>query len=182
MRTIVTVGVIALLVIVFLSGMWGHVRTCNEFENGLQAQYDENRNRYDNGYKKVLEIAQVPAIQAKTIKDLYAQLIMGRGGSDTDKALFRAIQEQNPNFDQSTYIKVQQTIEAFRNEFAQRQTEMIARKQSYTNYLTTTLSGMIFNIVMHYPHVDMAKFDIVTSGRTEDAFKTHQDDVLKLPQ
>lgn len=153
---------------------------CNKFENGIEAQYNDNRNVYDNGWKTVVEKAQVPQMYTKQLKELYHEAITGRYGPEGSKALFQFIKEQNPTLDPSIFVQIQQSIEVFRNRFAQSQTELVSRKQEYKNSLTTTIHGRFYNMFASYPKIDLVKYDIVTSGRTEQAFETKKDEPLKL--
>ena len=60
---IVFFGIVGLTIIGGISLIFGYVgfqNECNKYENGIIAQYDVNRNIYDNGYKSILEIASVP--------------------------------------------------------------------------------------------------------------------------
>lgn len=153
---------------------------CNKFENGIEAQYNDNRSVYDNGWKTVVEKAQVPKMYTAQLKELYHEAITGRYGPDGSKALFQFIKEQNPTLDPAIFVQIQQSIEVFRNRFAQAQTELVSRKQEYKNSLTTNIRGRLYNNLAGYPKIDLAKYDIVTSGRTEEAFETKKDEPIKL--
>ena len=74
----------------------------------------------------------------------------------------------------AVYKDIQQSIEVFHTQFAQSQTELVSRKQEYQNLLTGTTSGRFYNMLAHYPHIDMSKYDIVTSAKTEQDFDTKQ--------
>jgi len=173
---IVTLGILgafALLFVVLIGGYFGFTNQANQFENGIKAQYDDNQNVYDNGWKKVVEIAQVPTQQVKDLKDVYLKAISGTYGANGSTAMFQAMRERDINIDQSTYKKVQQVIEEFHNKFEERQTEMVSRTQQYTNYITATTSGRLWNNFCGYPHIDMNKYaKLVTSDQTDETFKT----------
>lgn len=161
-------------------GYLGFSNDANGFEVDIKAKYTNNKNVYDNGWKKVKESAQVTDLQADALKKVYDSTMKGRYGDGGSKALLQMIKEQNPNLDQSTFLKLQQQIESFRNEFSSNQTGLISRKQEYERYLTATTAGRLFNFIGHYPHIDLSQFDIVTSDQTEDAFKSKRADPISL--
>lgn len=179
----VVLGVVGLFVVSTLLLVFGYIgfsNDANKFEVDIKAKYADNKNVYDNGWKKVTEVAQVPALQVDALKELYSATMTGRYGANGSKAFLQFIKEQNPNLDQSTFVKIQQDIESFRNEFQSNQTALVSRKQSYETFLTATTSGRFYNMVGSYPHIDLTKFDIVTSDKTEKTFDTKRDEPLKL--
>ena len=173
-------GVVALLVIGLVVGYIGFSNDANRFEIAIKAQYTDNRNTYDNGWKKVVEVAQVPEKYTAKLKELYDGTMKGRYGADGSQAMMQWIQEQNPTIDPALYRQLQQVIEEFRNKFQQSQTELIAKKQQYENFLYATTSGRFYNMIVGYPHIDMSKYDIVTSEKTEQDFETKKSDPLKI--
>jgi hypothetical protein len=172
-----TGAVLILGILGFILGYYGFSSTANQFENGIVAQYSENQNNFDNGWKSVKEAAQVPTQQADQLKGMYLDVAQGL---KSPGQLVLALGQFNPNMDQATYRKVQQLIESFHNSFAERQMELVARKQQYQNYLTVSWGGRFYNQLAHYPHIDMGKYDIVTSQRTDDTFRTKKSDELNV--
>ena len=64
---IVGLAVLAIVALFGVSTVAWLIGTKNEFvalEQGITAQYDQNRNNYDNFVKSVQEVAQVPAMYA----------------------------------------------------------------------------------------------------------------------
>lgn len=173
-------GILILLGVVLGSGYVGFTNGANQFENQIKAQYDNNRNIYDNGWKKVRETAQVPDMYADKVKEVFTAAIQGRYGTEGAKNTFLAIREVNPNIDASLYRQIQQTVEEFHNEFAQNQTRLVAIRQEYQNYITATTSGRFYNTMAGYPRIDLSKYDIVTSEKTEHDFETKRAPELKL--
>jgi hypothetical protein len=150
------------------------------FEVDIKAQYNNNRNVYDNGFKKVTEIAQVPQLEIAGLKQLYDGAMKGRYGSDGSKAMAQFIKEQNPTLDQPSFRKIQQTMEIFRNDFQGNQTRLISEKQAYERFLTATTSGRIYNTVGHYPRIDLSVYDIMTSDQTEHDFATKRGAAINI--
>lgn len=175
-------GVVGMLVVGVIFGFIGFQNESNRYENGIKAQYDNNRNVYDNGWKKVKEMAQVPELYTDQLKDLYDGTMTGRYGPNGSRALLQFIQEQNPTLDATLFRQIQQAIESFRNQFQQSQTELVARRQQYENYLTTNTSSRFYNWVSggSYPKIDLTKYDIVTSDKTEEDFQRKKSEPLDL--
>jgi Tfp pilus assembly protein PilE len=153
---------------------WG-----NRTEQALLAKVENNENIYANGTQKVIEIAQVPSMYAADISKITKEAISGRYGADGSKAVFQMLKEQNPQLDASMYKKIQQVIEAFRNEFQQNQTEMIDMKRNYTTALGNVWQGMWLKFA-GYPKTDMSKFAIVTTDKAAETFRTHRDTGIQL--
>lgn len=161
-------------------GYLGFSNTANQFEVDIKAKYTNNRNAYDNGWKKVKEVAQVPDLQVEALQKVFQTALESRYGKDGSKALFQFLVEQNPNLDQQTFLKIQQDVEAFRTEFASNQTELVSRKQAYEQFLTATTTGRFYNLLGGYPKIDLTLYDIVTSDKTEQDFRTKKAEPLKL--
>lgn len=178
-------GVFVVTSFTLVFGFVGFQNEANRYENAIKAQYTNNQNVYDNGWKKVVEVAQVPDKYTSQLRQIYTDTMQGRYGQDGSKALLQFITEQNPQVDATLYRQIQQDVEIFRNDFSQSQTELVSKKQAYANYLSTNTSSRFYNFAAgavgaQYPHIDLSKYDIVTSGKTTDAFTTKQDEPLKL--
>ena len=169
MYVFVTVASLVVLLSLMAITYFDFVSTANIYENGIVAQYTDNQNVYDNGFKQVLEAAKVTTKQADDLNKLYKEVLSGVKDSG---AVLLALGKFNPDMDQNTYRKVQQLIESFRNDFKQRQTELIARKNQYKNFLTGSTKNRAVNQFANYPKIDLATYDIVTSDETQDTFKT----------
>lgn len=179
--SIVALAVVGFFAFTLIMGYVGFQNQSNGYENGIKAQYAKNQNVYDNGYKEVLEISQVSSLYAEDLGKVYKDALEGRYGDMGSQAVLQFITEQNPNLDSGVYKKIQQSVEIFRTAFAQEQTQLVARKQEYANFLTTQTSSRFYNwIGAGYPKIDLAKYDIVTSGRTDSAFTTKKDEPLTL--
>lgn len=183
-----TTGKIVALAVVglFLFFGFGYVASALSFrsdcvasEATIRAQYDQDRNNYDNMFKKFREMAQVPAMYAADLQKVYDSAIGKRYGEGGSKALFQMIKEANPNFDSSMYVKLQAAIESGRNSFADDQKQLLDRKRQYETLLNGN-SALAVNMWFNFPHIDLSKFDIITSDATEDAFKTKKAEEIKL--
>jgi hypothetical protein len=174
------VGVIVFVLFFLLFGYIGFGNTANGFETDIKAKYTDNKNVYDNGWKRVKELAQVPDMQVEGLQKLYDATMKGRYGANGSQAVLQFITEQNPALDQSTYRAIQQNIESFRLEFQANQTRLISIKQQYERFLTATTGGRFYNMIGGYPRIDLSQFDIVTSEKTEEDFKNKKSDPIQL--
>jgi hypothetical protein len=182
---ITLLAVLGVLLVVGGSLVLGYIdfgSEANRFENSIKAAWTNNQNVYDNGWKAIMEKAQVPKEYISQVKNAYTAVMTGRYGANGSQALLQLIKEDNPKLDPSVYIQVQQSVEIFHNQFAQAQTELVSRKQEYINLYTGTRHGRFYNLFAHYPHIDMSKFDIVTSEKTQQDFDTKKAEPLKLFQ
>jgi hypothetical protein len=173
-----------LFVGVFVLNYFSWVTDCNRQENAIKAVYTNNQNVYDNGWKQVTEQAQIPAMYADKLHDLAVDYAKG---IKSEQQMFLMLQQQLPNVDSGLYHKIQQAIEAFRLKFEAHQADLVSQWQTYNNFLTATKKGILYNQVAgfvggSYPHIKPEDFAIVTSDRTQDAFKKHKDDALQLYQ
>lgn len=148
-------------------------------EETIKGQYTQNKNNYDSYYKTMTEIVQVNDMYRDDFKKVYDGLMQGRYGKDGSKAMMQWIQENMPNFDSSLYTKVQNTITAGRKDFEMNQKTLIDKKQAYQTSLKTLFNSPIAKL-WGFPKIDLEKYDIVTSERTEDAFNKKRDKPLKL--
>ena len=184
-------GLVAiLLVLVGVGFFFGYMSWSNDaraFEADIPAQYTQMQNAYDNGWKKVVEIAQIPTMQQAAYKDVYDGVMKGRYGSNGSQAMLQLIKEQNPTLDPALYTKIQQTIEIFHDQFEAAQKQIIAFKQSYNKLITATTSGRIYNMIGSYPHIKCGippgsadDYQIVTSDKTQTDFQNHKSEPLNL--
>jgi hypothetical protein len=176
-------GIIFALVLVvgltlFGTGV-GVYNGCIEREKGIEKQYADNQNIYDNYVKKVLETSQVSSKYANNLKSIYVGAISSRYGDTGSKAVFQWIQEHNPNLYGTIYIKIQNIIESGRNDFTANQTTLLARKAIYEVYIQS-FPNNLFAKALGFPKIDMNKYDIITSNDTEKAFETKKVDAIKI--
>ena len=172
-------GVIVLVAMIFVSSLFGINNQCVSMEQSLNAQYKQNQNNYDNYFKKVAEVAQVPAMYTKSFKSVYDSMMSGRYGKDGSKGVFQWIQENNPSFDSSLFTEIQQVIEAGRSNFEADQKTLLDKKQIYQTFLNTMPDGA-FAKMLGFPKIDLSAIDIVTSDETEKAFTTKKSEPLQI--
>jgi hypothetical protein len=179
--------VLALLGIGGVVGWFGFSNEANGFEVDIPAQYKVMQNIYDNGWKEVMEVAQVPENYRDDMKSVWQAALQGRYGDKGSQAVLQLITESNPQIDASLYKKVQEKIETFRSNFSAAQTTMIAKKQAYGRFLKTNTDSRFYNLFSSYPHIKCGvpdgsadDYQIVTSGKTQEDFRNHESAPLDL--
>jgi len=151
----------------------------NKAEKEILASWENNENILAQYSLKIQEMAQVPAMYAADLKDTYTSAIQGRYGKDGSKAMMQWIQEKNPNFDSTMYIKLQQVMEAGRNKFENAQTIFVDKKRTYETNLGYLWRGYWMRTA-GYPNIDLSKYKIITSTHAKETFETGVDKGIKL--
>lgn len=177
--SLAVVGVLVVLLGGFVLAALSFRNQAITMEKGIEAQYTQNQNNYDNYWKRVKEMAQVPDQYAEKLKELYDSAIGARYGEEGSGAMFQWLQEQNPNLDPSVYTKIQTTIEAGRTAFAADQTQLIDKKREYETMLDSN-RGMMLKWVFGLPRINLDDYDIVTSDATQEAFDTKKADEVNV--
>lgn len=176
---VTVVAVLGVLGLVVFGSYVSAYNSGNRYEQQIEAEWTNNKNVLAQYGQKIQEAAQIPSMQADDVAKILTGALDARYGSDGSKAAFQWIQEQNPNVSSEVYIKLQQIIEAGRNKFENSQTRLIDVKRAYKTELGSFWRGLWLGFA-GYPKVDLEKFNIVTTGRTEKAFETGIEDPLKL--
>lgn len=178
----VTIGVVVvglILVGTLATSVMSFYNNSIQMENGIKAQYAENKNNYDNYFKKVKEIVQVPSMYIADLQKVWGDVMTNRYGKGGAKAFFSWIKEHNPEVDSSLYKRIQDVIEAGRNSFEADQKMLIDKRREYDNYRNVFPNNLMAG-AFHFPRIDLKEFDIVTSGETEAAFTTKKSDPISL--
>lgn len=178
----ITLAGLAVLGIVVFIGVVSFVTSHNygnRAEKELQAVYDNNKQILGQYTLKVQEAASVPAMYREDLSKVMNEALSARYGKDGSKAVFQWIKEQNIPFDSSMYTKIQQIVEAGRNEFQAAQTRLLDVKRVYETNLGYVWKGFWLNLA-GYPKVDLSTFKAVTTESAEKAFKTGTDTPIKL--
>lgn len=174
-----TLGVAVLCAIIFVSSFMGINNQCVSFEQIIQAQYKQNQNNYDNYFKSIKEMAQIPDMYTAKFKDVYDGIMKNRYGKDGSKAMFQMIKEDNPKLDPAMYTNIQEKIAAGREDFEENQKSLLDKKQVYQTLLGSMPNGFFAHLA-GFPKIDLSKFDIVTSDETEKAFETKKSEPIQI--
>ena len=176
--------IIGFLAVVILTGVIGVMSViginndCVQMEASIKGQYSQNQNNYDNMWKKFKEATQVTSMYADDLKKVYDSAIKGRY-EKSGNVVMNWIKEHNPNFDASMYKNLQVMIESGRNTFESNQKMLLDKKMLYEVKLNSFPTVFVAR-VLGFPKIDLSKYDIVTSGQTQEAFETKKADEIKL--
>lgn len=177
-----TIAFIGVLLFIIIAGIASYVSAANygnATEASLRAAIKNNENIYANGTQKIVEIAQVPAMYVDDVRKVTEAAIVGRYGDQGSQAVFQMLREQNPQLDASLYKAIQQEIRAFRDQFQNGQTAMLDRKRAYETALGTVWTGTWLRFA-GYPKLDLAQYDIVTTDKAAETFRTKRDTGIQL--
>lgn len=181
---VIVIGVIfaAVIALVALMSVVSYVSAANsgnESERRLTAMYENNQNILGQYTIKVQEMAQVPDMYRDDLKEVIAATFQGRYGEGGSKATWQWLKEQNPNLDPGLYNRLQQTMEAGRNQFTVSQTELLDMKRKYETDLGYVWRGFWLKQA-GYPKINLDEIKVVKAGNTEAVFEAGVDEGIKL--
>ena len=166
--------VVVVLVAVILGGMlWGQYTTMVSLDEKIKSKDVANQSEYDNMWKSFKETAQVTSKQAADIKAAYLDLITGR--YQDSNLLFKTVKEDNPKMDTSLYNKLMDNITAGRKTFNNCQKQISDIVGEYNQYLRS--HPLVY--ILGFKEKDARSY-IITSARTDNAYKTGQDEEVDL--
>lgn len=177
MKIALVVGGIFLTLILGVAAIFGlsyvsYANKGNEWENQIDASYKNNQNILGQYSLKVQEAAHVSDKYSEALTALISKALDARYGEDGSKAAFQWIQEQNPNLDPQVYVKLQQIIEAGRNEFKVSQTSLLDQCRVYKTNTGYIWSGFWLRLA-GYPKEGLEKkCTPINSEYSQDAYKT----------
>lgn len=141
--------------------------------NQIKAVQKSNEAVFDSTWKIVKQQCQIADKYRDAFKDIYKG-IMSERYSKGDGSLMKWITESNPNFDVRLYEKVSNSIEAQRLTFLREQQKLLDLKREHDNVRQAIPSAWF---VGSRPEIDVV---IVTSEKSEEAFRTHREDDVSL--
>lgn len=179
---ITTLSVVGIFVVLIFSGIGSYVGNANygnASEKRLNAKLDDTKNILSNYYNKVTEIVQVADAYKDGLKEIVTADIQGRYGTDGSKATMQWLKEHNVQLNDTLYLKLEQVIEAGRNEFQHSQTELLDQKRSYETSLGYVWKGFWLHLA-GYPKINLADIKIVISDKTNTVYQTGVENGLQL--
>lgn len=176
---LVVFGILATLVGLGMMSYVSAYNYGNEQEVLIAKVWENNQNVLGQYTLKVQEMAQVPAMYKDDLKDVMTSAMTARMGEGGSKAVVQWFKEQNIPFDSSLYSKLQQVMEAGRNEFQREQTRLVDVKAEYQKNLGYLWRGMWLRIA-GYPKLDLSKYQPVVAEDTRQIFKQGSQAPIKL--
>lgn len=174
-------GVVVALMIGLVTNIVGIYNYGNRAEKQVVAEHKNLENVLGQYSIKVAEAAQVPDMYREDMKEVVDAALTGRYGENGSQAVFQWLKEDNSpaKLDSALYTKIQQIIEAGRNEFQNNQTRFIDIKRAYETELGYAWKGLWLG-VFGYPRVDLDKYNITTTDAAVKALSTGRDAPLTL--
>lgn len=172
-------GVFVVLAIGLISMWVSAANYGNRTEVEIKKVWENNQNVLGQYTLKVQEIASVPAMYKDDLKEVMTSVMTARMGADGSKATFQFFKEHNIAIDASMYTKIQQVIEAGRNEFQKEQTRLVDVKGTYQTSLGSIPQGWFLSMA-GYPKIDLDKYKPVVAGDTREVFEKGVQAPVKL--
>lgn len=169
--TLITSGILLSTIVIGAASYISAYNYGNSAETSIKATWENNQNILAQYTQKVQEAAQVPTMMKDDLKEVIKEALTSRYGSEGSKATFQWLKEQNPNIDAQLYRKIQQIIEAGRDEFKNSQTRLIDEKRSYQTNLGYFWKGFWMRIA-GYPRINLDDYKAIINDYAADAFKT----------
>jgi hypothetical protein len=137
--------------------------------NQIVAKQQDNQNEFDNMWKKISQVAQVTDKERQSLMDIFIKYADARTNDSTNQ-IMTWVKESVPNVNSTTYQNLQNIIVSSRDSWTMRQKELIDYKREHDN-LRMMFPGSLF--LTGRPEI---KIIIVTSSKTQETFKTGNDD------
>jgi len=160
-------GVIAVILFVWCVGLYNKEA---RLRNQIVAK------QKDNTWKKISQAAQVTDAQKQALMDIIVGNSKARAGNGNSGQLATFVHEAVPNVDTSTFNQLMNIVTSTRDAWTMRQKELLDFKREHDNLMDVFPGSILFSL-LGKTKIDVT---IVTSGRTEDAFKTGKDDDIDL--
>ncbi len=154
----------------------GTLNTEQRLRNLIVAKQKDNTSEFDNMWKKISSVAQVTMEQKNALKEIFTSYAQARTGANKGGSLANWIKEAIPNVDTSTFNNLQNIIVSSRDAWTMRQKEILDMNRVHDDIVTTIPSSFICSIFGR----GKIEVTIVTSTRTEEAFRTGKDDDTKV--
>ncbi len=178
-RSYVILGAIGIMFVIGLCLLIFFVSTMNaetRLRNAIKAKQTDNTSEFDNMWKKISQVAQVSEKHKDSLVEIFTEHAKARSGQASGGSLATWIKESVPNVDLKTFENLQNIITSSRDRWTMRQKELIDLKREHDNVLTVFPGSAVCSILGR----EEIKIQIVTSGKTDESFRTGKDDDVDL--
>lgn len=175
--TFIGLGVIGVVVLAFVFWAIGLSNTEKKLYLTGKAAQKQTEVIFDNVWKTIRQQADVTDNYKDDFKEIYIGMMEGRYKNDAvagQQTLMKWITESNPTLDASIYKTLMNTIEGSRKEFTFQQEKLIDIDRQHKSLRATFPNSLIIG---GRPDLEIK---LVTSAKTEEAFKTGKDDDVSL--
>ena len=142
----------------------------NRMDNQIKSQYTNMENVLSQYSQKIGEMVQVPTMYKDDLKEIVNSSMQGRYGNDGSKAVFQFLKESNPTLDSSMYKKIQESIEAGRNDFEIENKKLIDIKNEYNTSIGSFYFGTLLRIA-GFPRIDLEKYQPISNSYAKETFE-----------
>lgn len=139
--------------------------------NACKAQEQNVAVTHTNMWQIMRDQAKIPSKYAEDFDKIYKDMIGGRY-SQGDGTLMKWIQERNPNFDNTLYVKLMDNIQIERTNFANQQKRMIDMAQQYNTFLKKKPAKWFISDENNVPY----DYKEIRCSVTDEVMKTRIDD------
>lgn len=179
MNKIITLGVVGVLVVLFMTYFVTRMSYSNEEisqRNAVNAQQEVCKAFQDKMWKTLQQKAQVSSQYKDAFKDIYVSIMDGRYKDGKNDALLRFVKESNPQFDIKLYADLSDAIETQRQLYFEEQKKLIDMNREYTSYIQREpQSWSIF--LGKKPLIPII---IITSSTTKEVYATGEENDVNL--
>ena len=170
------VGILAVVVLLAM-GISFHNSEVT-LRNTINTKQTDNKNEMDAMWKNIAQTAQVAEKDRESLSAIFKEYASARTGTGDTKPIMNWIKEAVPNVqvNSDVFKTLMNIIVSQRDGFKFRQKELLDLGREHDN-LITKFPGLVFASVLGRKHIELV---IVTSTRTENAFKTGKDDDVNL--
>ena len=162
----------------FTMGAFSFFNNSTTMITAYEAKVDANKADFDNTWKTISQVAQVPAKYKEDFQGVYQSYMAARQGGNTGEgAMLSFLTEAVPQYDaQALYSKVQVVVESKREAWTMRQKELRDLKREHDTLLRT-FPGFVFNAFVGHDELIAV---VITSTKTEATFEAGIDDDTNL--
>lgn len=166
----------AFLSLVFF-GLYGVSVVNNEISlrKQVEAQQKANEAVFDTVWKTISQQANVKDDYKEDFRKVWEDILKAQNSGDSSFKVF--INRVNPNFDSEIYKKLMNTIEAQRKDFLNNQKKLLDINREHEFTINKFPNKFILQM---FGNAQPIEVKIVTSEKTEEAFKTQKEDNIKL--
>lgn len=162
----------------FAIGALNFYNTSTTLIASYEAKVDANKADFDNTWKTISQVAQVPGKYKEDFQGVYEAYMAARQGGNTGEgAMLSFLTEAVPQYDaQALYSKVQNVVESKREAWTNRQKELRDIKREHDTLLRT-FPGVVYNLFLGQQELGAV---VITSTKTEKTFESGIDDDTNL--
>jgi hypothetical protein len=159
-------------------GIWavGTYNGAATLKNQYTSKVSANEASFDNMWKKIQQTSQVPDAQKNALREIFEGYAAARTGVGGGGSVMNWIKEAIPSVDVSIYKDLMNIITSSRDEWTRNQVELVSIANEYNKMLAVFPS----NVLLKMLGFERIEPKIITSTRTENAFKTGKDDDVEL--